>query len=148
MRRLACLLLWCSAAHADVAIPGARNADAGECDASGKKVTAIDLNGDGKPDAWKLFVKDTLVCKKVDLNFDGKLDMLVHYAPDGQPRLEEMDFDFDGRIDQWVLYDKGKRACQAMDLDGDGKIDSWRRYADDKPVPEKLPTGACTPLAR
>jgi hypothetical protein len=148
MRRLACLVLFGAVAHADVAIPGARGSDAGDCDAAGKRVVAIDLNGDGKPDVWKLFLKDVLVCKKVDLNFDGKLDMLVHYAPDGQPRLEEMDFDFDGRIDQWRLYDKGKRSCEAFDLDGDGKTDAWRRFADDKPVPEKRPTGPCALFAR
>jgi hypothetical protein len=147
--RFACLVLMlASIAHADVAIPGARPADSADCDDKTKRVEATDVNGDGKPDVWKLFAKDRLTCKKVDLNFDGKLDMLVHYAPDGQPRLDEMDFDFDGRIDQWRLYDKGKRACDALDLDGDGKIDLWKRYATDQPVSEKTPTGACLALPR
>lgn len=142
------IVLAASLAHADVAVPGARAADAGDCTPKGKTVQTLDVNHDGKTDVWKLYAGDVLVCKQVDLNFDGKIDMQMHFARDGQPRLEEMDLDFDGRIDLWRVYDKGKRACDAMDLDGDGKADLWKRYVDDKPVDERTPTGACLALGR
>jgi len=150
MRCLPALMLLGTLAFADVSLPGTRPATAADCDARGKQVQAIDLNGDGKPDVWKLYAtKDhVLVCKRTDLNFDGKIDLQVHYARDGQPTLEEYDLDFDGRIDMWRSLEHGKRQCEAMDLDADGKPDLWKRYQGDTAVSERSPSGACAALQR
>ena len=61
----------------------------------------VDLNGDGKPDAWKHFTrrdgKLIMVKKEIDLNIDGKIDVWRHYDENGAPVKDEMDMDFDGK---------------------------------------------------
>jgi hypothetical protein len=143
------LLLTGAAARADVAIPGALPGAAADCDAAGKRVEASDVNGDGKPDFWRLYDGKTLTCRKSDMNYDGRADVLVHYKPGGYVWLEEYDLDFDGRIDLWRWFDKDRKPlCDAMDFDADGKPDAWRRYENGRPVQETAPRGACASLPR
>src|SRR6478736_4071588 len=74
-----------TAAKADQ--PGQGEKDKSRCDTSGKKITTVDLNGDGKPDVWKFYATvvengaslDVLTCKEVDLNADGKKDAWIYY---------------------------------------------------------------------
>ena len=42
-----------TAAKADQ--PGSGEKDKSRCDSSGKKITTVDINGDGKPDVWKFY---------------------------------------------------------------------------------------------
>ena len=66
--------------------PGSGEKDKSRCDSSGKKITTVDLNSDGKPDVWKFYASEmdngatveVLTCKEVDLNFDGKKDAFLY----------------------------------------------------------------------
>ena len=69
----------------------------------------FDLNGDERPDVWKVsFISDldeekTLLRKEIDVNFDGKVDVTKFYDQNGDVEREEMDLDFDsGGCDQSV----------------------------------------------
>ncbi len=117
--------------------------DAGACDEAGKKVAVFDLNQDGKPDVWKYIAEkdekgtkvEVMVCKKVDLNHDGKVDYIVQYDDAGNIKYEEYDFDFDGKFDARFHYDpKTKRKVVVERVSGfTGKVDIWEKYgADDK----------------
>jgi hypothetical protein len=124
----------------DLRIP---TVDAGACDEAGKKVAVYDLNQDGKPDVWKYIAEkdekgtkiEAMVCKKVDLNHDGKVDYMVQYDDAGNIKYEEYDFDFDGKFDARFYYDaKSKRKMLVERVSGfTGKVDIWEKYgADDK----------------
>src|SRR5687767_6857352 len=81
--------------------------DRSRCDDKGKQVVAADTNGDSKPDVLKLYASvqqngqstQVLVCRQVDMNHDGKLDIIYHFDDGGVLVLEELDLDFDGRFE-------------------------------------------------
>src|SRR5262245_51346224 len=125
----------------DLRIPAV---DAQACDASGKKVAQFDLNQDGKPDVWKYVVErnergttvEAMVCKKVDLNHDGKVDYIVQYDDAGNIKYEEYDFDFDGKFDARFHYDlKTRRKAVVERVSGfTGRVDFWEKYGPDEKI--------------
>ena len=120
----------------------------------------IDLNGDGKPDAFKYYgrVNGELVLlkKEIDLNIDGKIDVWRYYDDKGEKIRDEMDMDFDGKVDatsfyadgeiikkeidlafdqtpdQTKYYRKGKLNRVEWDTNSDGKVDYWEVYKGGK----------------
>ena len=127
-----------TAAKADQ--PGSGEKDKSRCDTSGKKITTVDLNNDGKPDVWKFYATvmengaklEVLTCKEVDLNQDGKKDAWIYYDNAGTVANEEFDLDFDGRIDLWVYRQNGKKVREEYDSNFDGKPDIWQFYENEK----------------
>ena len=91
--------------------------DRSRCDDRGKQVVTSDTDGDGKPDVIKLFTLvdqggqkvQQLACRQVDLNHDGKMDIIYSYGPGGMLMTEDFDLDFDGRFDERVYYQEGKK---------------------------------------
>ena len=71
----------------------------------------VDMNKDGKPDAYQFIktVDDTshIVRKEVDVNFDGKVDLIRVMDDKGNLVEERLDSDFDGRIDLGGGRDRG-----------------------------------------
>jgi len=121
-------------------IPGAPPVDRTRCKAEGKQVTTADTNMDGKADVWKYFVANgqgaqVLTCKQVDLNHDGKIDIVYYYDDTGtKTTLEEFDTDRDGHIDETVYYVNGKKVRSEFDTNLDDKPDVWNYYEDEKLV--------------
>jgi len=123
----------------DLRIPAV---DAAACDPSGKKVAQFDLNQDGKPDVWKYVAErnekgtsvEAMVCKKVDLNHDGKVDYIVQYDDAGNIKYEEYDFDFDGKFDARFHYDlKTRKKAVVERVSGfTGRVDFWEKYGPDE----------------
>ena len=92
-------------------------------------VSRVDLNGDGKPDLVTYTdAKGTVVRDEQDFNHDGTMDDFRYYQS-GQLVREEIDSDFDGRIDLWV-YLVGGDSIQRYERDtnGDGKPDTVRVF--------------------
>ncbi len=108
MRVAIALWMMCGAAAADVSVPGRGREPGGDCNETGKRVQAIDLNGDDKPDLWKIYDGERLVCEKFSFAFDGHIDLWRHLDEKGQTALEELDVDFDGRIDLRRYFKNGK----------------------------------------
>jgi antitoxin component YwqK of YwqJK toxin-antitoxin module len=125
-----------TAAKADQ--PGEK--DKSRCDTSGKKITTVDINNDGKADVWKFYATvmengaklEVLTCKEVDLNKDGKKDAWIYYENGGNVANEEFDTDFDGRIDMWTYRQNGKIVREEYDSDFDGKPDIWKFFENEK----------------
>jgi hypothetical protein len=120
---------------------------------------ALDLNRDGKEDAWRYF-KDVdgeriIQRKEFDLNFDGEVDFKRLYSPTGQLISEEMDPLFvggqfslktyyedqklvrkersligDERPEVFKYYKGGVMYYLEHDRNGDGVLDGWEYYRE------------------
>jgi hypothetical protein len=86
----------------------------------------VDANGDGTPDIKHHMDGGKRVCTEIDMNFDGKTDVLRFYQPDGQSiALEQHDYDFDGKLDEQAHFEAGALKSKELDTDFDGIIDTW-----------------------
>ena len=116
--------------------------DRSRCDDRGKQVVTSDTDGDGKPDVIKLFTLvdqggqkvQQLACRQVDLNHDGKMDIIYTYGPGGTLMAEDFDLDFDGKFDERIYYQDGKKVRMERDMDGDGRPDYVEFYEGGKLV--------------
>ena len=99
--------------------------------ADGKEVLVRrqrDLNDDGKIDVWEEYDEaGNLVKQTLDLDFDGKPDLVLHFEK-GQLVLKEMSFGFDGKPHAWAYYEKGKLVRKERDENGDGRVDYWEYW--------------------
>ena len=105
-----------------------------------EKVVEYDLNHDKKPDVWEYYVNDKLVRKELDINWDGKIDIVRSYNDAGQLSQEVLDLDFDGRPDQTNFYENGVIVKKERDLNYDGKPDLWIYYEKGKIVRKERDT--------
>ena len=126
---------------ADSNVPAPPNVDRSKCSDKGKQVITADTNQDKKPDVWKFFTMgnqngqdvQVLSCKQVDLNHDGKIDIVYYYDDKGaMTMLEEFDLDFDGKLDMWTYRQNGKIIRQELDTNFDSKPDVWKFFEGEK----------------
>jgi hypothetical protein len=124
-------------------VPAPPSVDRSKCSDKGKQIVTADTNLDKKPDVWKFFTSvqqggqtvSVLSCKQVDLNHDGKVDVVQYYDESGnQITLEEADLDFDGQFDVTIYYVNGKKVRKEEDTNLDKRPDVWTYYEDDKIV--------------
>jgi hypothetical protein len=95
-------------------------------DCKGGTELNVDVNNDGKPDITHHTSGDKHLCSVMDLNFDGRTDLLRFYADDGVSlKVEQHDYDFDGHIDDQVFYKAGAVTHKELDTNFDGLIDTW-----------------------
>ena len=144
---MACLN-GCSTQDAAAPTPEAVNIDSYNADqeaiakAEGLKLVNYDLNRDGKPDIYKFFRVITddpkllgtkvLVRKEIDLNHDGRIDVVKLYDDKQEVREERTDLDFDGRLDEHSFFAAGKLVRQEIDLNYDGQPDVIRYFKSDR----------------
>lgn len=94
---------------------------------------SFDTDGDGAPDVWEYYPRTgteadrTPARREVDLNHDGKIDVISTYSS-GKLAREEMDADFDGRIDWIDIYEDGQRVRSEWDTGFDGKADLFKYF--------------------
>jgi hypothetical protein len=123
-----------------------------ECDTSSGSAEHLDANGDGRADVTIVKEGGREVCRAVDLNLDGRVDVWAYMDDRGQLRRREYDFDRDGAIDQivtyqgggptasqratllanrldtWDYYQNGMLARTERDSDSDARVDQWWEY--------------------
>ena len=108
--------------------------------AGADRVEVSSFRGDGKNDIAKVFVRSpevggvVLSCKELDLNADGRKDMLVYFDSHGRKLREEFDHDFDGLADMKSYYEGGQLVRQELDVDFDGKPDLVEHFEGGKRV--------------
>jgi hypothetical protein len=106
-------------------------------------VRTVDLNRDGRPD---LLVHDEAggSCRAVDLNFDGHIDLVRHRDAAGGLIREEADTDFDGRLDVAAHYGGGGSLLrEEFDANWDGAIDLWVVFHSPCAFLDNLPPSTC-----
>ncbi len=130
-------------------VPSPPNVDRSKCDEKGKNVITADTNQDQKPDVWKFYQTvdvggqktEILTCKEVDLNHDGKVDLVSYYDDKGaQITMDEADADFDGKFDVTRYFVNGKKVREEFDTNFDGKTDVWQYFEDEKLVRQERDT--------
>jgi hypothetical protein len=93
---------------------------------SGGTTQTVDANNDGRPDITHHIEAGARICSEIDMNFDGKTDVIRFYAKDGKAiAFEQYDFDFDGRLDEQSTFVGGALKSKEMDTNFDGLIDTW-----------------------
>lgn len=111
---------------------GSKRAELGCPRESSERVDVGSWRGTGRPDVARVFVRSNsatvLSCREVDLNGDGRKDLLVFYLPDGRKLREEFDHDYDGVADVKSYYEGGVLVRQELDVNYDGKPDLLQHY--------------------
>jgi len=116
-------------------------------------VEKYDLNGDGQPDLFKIYVirgpkedpekqQQLLGRQDLDLDFDGRIDVRRHFNELGTVVREEMDLDFDGQFDAVDYYSDGVLYRRDMALNFEGKPSIIKYYAANKLVRKERDTNA------
>src|SRR6516164_3099430 len=122
-------------------VPEGPAVDRSRCNDRDKHVVTADVNQDQKPDVWRYYATvdvggqktEILTCKQVDLNRDGKIDLVYYYDEKGaQTTVEEADLDFDGKFDLTIYYVNGKKVREELDTNFDGKVDQWQYFEGGK----------------
>jgi hypothetical protein len=113
--------------------------DKSRCSDQGKQVATSDTNDDKRPDVYKFYSKGSggsqvMTCKQVDLNHDGKVDIVYHYGEDAALTFEEFDLDFDNRFDLRAFYQGGRKVREEMDTNYDQRVDFTKYYEADRLV--------------
>jgi hypothetical protein len=116
--------------------------DASRCDPKGKQMVPADIDGDQKPDVFKLYAAvsqggqqvQIMTCKQVDLNHDEKVDAVYHYDNGGVKTVEEFDLDFDGRFDLRAFFQSGRKVREEMDQNYDNRTDFTKYFEAEKLV--------------
>jgi hypothetical protein len=105
-------------------LPSGSKGEGGVC--GGNRVTATDVNDDGRADIEHVERGGRTYCTRTDMNFDGKFDVERFYEEDGVSIAQERhDFDFDGRLDQLSFYKDGVLVRKELDTNFDNTIDTW-----------------------
>ncbi len=99
----------------------------------GLPVDNYDSNGDGKIDYLEKLDEDgNKIMEIMDFNHDGMMDDFYFYT-DGIITLRKIDSNFDRRIDVWVYIKDGNYIEKyERDLDYNGSIDQVKKFGDEE----------------
>jgi hypothetical protein len=105
-------------------------------------VKMFDLFHTGRPDVWEYYETLTdpatgqthlrLVRKELDLNDDGRVDVIRYYDENDRVVKEELDLDFDGKIEEVIYFDDRGTPSRKEMLGPDGKPRLWKYYENGK----------------
>lgn len=72
--------------------------------------------------------KQTLLCRELDSNYDGIMDVVRTYDQLGEPLTERADSNYDGHVDTWIEWSEGAVARLSFDRNADGRADEKRSF--------------------
>jgi hypothetical protein len=100
-------------------------------------IERYDLNADGNGDLEKVFIvfkneqgedQKLIREKRLDLDYNGKFDLIARYDSKGVLVSESMDLDFDGKFDAENTYRDGHLAIQHLAPGFDGRVAVWNEF--------------------
>ncbi len=102
-------------------------------DTTGLMEQSVDLDADGTVEIKNFFRERAeaprlLVRKELDMNRDGRFDVISFFDDDGELTREEMDSDYDGAFDWTDHYQDGVRVMSEYDTDADGAPNVFKYY--------------------
>ena len=109
-------------------VPNVERARYKNLNTEGVDISPVDLNGDGKPDQWKISASGRVVRVERDLNFDGRVDAYLYTNDAGEVFEEEFDLDVDGVVDVINYYRMGVLTRKEMSVDFTGDITIIKYY--------------------
>jgi hypothetical protein len=104
------------------------------CDITSSDAVKVDVKGNGKPAIIHVMKGGKEVCRAVDLNMDGQMDVFIYYDDQGRERRRESDFDRDGRCDEIAIFENGQLKLKMRETNFDNKIDTWDYYENGRLV--------------
>lgn len=106
------------------------------CDEALGVVTAMDSNGDGKPDVFTVTAGPggRLLCRYADLNRDGLSDLYEYFDANGSVRRREFVYGNAADVDAVEEYDGGKLVRRLYDTMGRHRADTWDWFDPDAPI--------------
>ncbi len=109
------------------------------CSESGRRVELLDTNNDQRPDIRRVLDTSTghEVCRAVDLNHDGKMDLYEYFNADASVRRREFCYDDTAAVNAIELYQGGKLVQRKYDTTGHHKIDTWDWFDGSLPLDAK-----------
>ena len=110
------------------------------CDTESSETVKVDVKGNGTPAIYHVMKGGKEVCRAVDLNMDGKIDVFIYYDDQGRERRREQDFDRDGRADEITIYENGQIKLKLRETNYDDKIDTWDYYENGRLVKRERDT--------
>ncbi len=102
-------------------------------DTTGLVEQTVDLDANGTVEIKNFYreraeASRLLVRKELDMNRDGRFDVISFFDDDGELIREEMDSDYDGAFDWTDHYQEGVRVMSEYDTDGDGAPNVFKYY--------------------
>jgi hypothetical protein len=73
-----------------------------------------------------------LLCREVDTNLDGVIDVVRTFNDKGESLREVADSNYDGKVDTWITFAHGRMAKVDLDRSGSGQPDEFRYYVQGK----------------
>jgi hypothetical protein len=104
------------------------------CDIAGGSAEKLDANGDGKADVSIVKRGGRELCRGIDLNFDGKIDAWAYFDAQGRPRRRELAYGRDGRIVEIRIYQAGRLTQMQRVTTLSGKLDTWHFFKGERLV--------------
>ncbi len=97
----------------------------------------VDFDGSGSPEVVNYYRERgegsrLLVRKELDLNRDGKIDLVTHLDDKGEIEREQLDSDFDGSFEWTDHYEGGLRMSTEYDTDNNGTPNVFKYYEKDQ----------------
>jgi hypothetical protein len=83
----------------------------------------LDRNGDDRPDDVTSYKRGYPVSRRMDLNFDRRMDYWEFFDQRGQIERSEMDNNSDGKVDGWGKFRFGQITELKVDTDFNGQPD-------------------------
>ena len=108
-----------------------------ECDLAQEQAVRLDANGDGRPEIIRVQQGGRDVCRAVDINMDGVIDVFIYYEPNGAQRRRESGFDRDTRPDEVSIFQGGVLVRKERETNNDTRIDTWDYYEGGRLVREE-----------
>ncbi|MBA2322117.1 MAG: hypothetical protein H0V89_13305 [Deltaproteobacteria bacterium] len=108
-----------------------------EVSSDGTVEQRVDFDANGQAEVINFYRERTegsrvLIRKELDLNRDGKSDVITYLDDRGSIEKEQMDGDFDGKFELVDTYQGGQRMTTEYDTDGDGKANVFKYYLKDQ----------------
>jgi hypothetical protein len=94
-------------------------------DCEGDQDLLTDANGDGRANIRHVMRNGRRHCSEIDINFNGRADVIRFYENGDVVLREQHDFDFDGKLDQDTFYAGGRVERKELDTNFDNVVDTW-----------------------
>jgi hypothetical protein len=111
------------------------------CDLASSEAQPFDADNDGRPEVITVFSGGRPLCKAVDINLDGTIDVFAYFDSNGQMRRRESGFDRDTLPDEVAYFENGQLVRKERETNNDRKIDTWDYYQGGRLVREERDSG-------